>query len=419
MNTVYLAGTAVADQNYPAEVSEEIASLALKEGTFNLYGVDDVLAIERQIRSPATWIIFPATPYSHLCLKLWSSCDDGLYFTRETSVCTNYLLEGLAFNRQFAPQVYLGIAPVQLLAERKLYCGKIIPFPEKEKLEKDRPYALVMRRLPDSWRLDHYLYDGKQLYNGTLATYQGMDFLARSIAEIHGQLKSATTALDTLRYTEEKLSLNRELFKKALYMLKADMETCKYINSLMERAYRQLTKLFEERIRQKHIKRCHGDLKTANLWVQPENTGDNGFEKRERQLLLLDCVDFDARFCNIDTLSDVAMLAVDLEMRIDRASLRNVTSHRGKTQALSFLRNYLYYASEQDKEETWRLLEYYMTEKAMICAYMSVLYDRLFTYGRRYVEVALSHANSLERHLENGLSAVPKRKTGPLPAHSR
>jgi aminoglycoside phosphotransferase family enzyme len=419
MNTVYLAGTAVADQNYPAEVSEEIASLALKEGTFNLYGVDDVLAIERQIRSPATWIIFPATPYSHLCLKLWSSCDDGLYFTRETSVCTNYLLEGLAFNRQFAPQVYLGIAPVQLLAERKLYCGKIIPFPEKEKLEKDRPYALVMRRLPDSWRLDHYLYDGKQLYNGTLATYQGMDFLARSIAEIHGQLKSATTALDTLRYTEEKLSLNRELFKKALYMLKADMETCKYINSLMERAYRQLTKLFEERIRQKHIKRCHGDLKTANLWVQPENTGDNGFEKRERQLLLLDCVDFDARFCNIDTLSDVAMLAVDLEMRIDRASLRNVTSHRGKTQALSFLRNYLYYASEQDKEETWRLLEYYMTEKAMICAYMSVLYDRLFTYGRRYVEVALSHANSLEKHLENGLSAVPKRKTGPLPAHSR
>lgn len=419
MNTVYLAGTAVADQNYPAEVSEKIASPASKEGTFNLYGVDDVLAIERQIRSPATWIIFPATPYSHLCLKLWSSCDDGLYFTRETSVCTNYLLEGLAFNRQFAPQVYLGIAPVQLLAERKLYCGKIIPFPEKEKLEKDRPYALVMRRLPDSWRLDHYLYDGKQLYNGTLATYQGMDFLARSIAEIHGQLKSATTALDTLRYTEEKLSLNRELFKKALYMLKADMETCKYINSLMERAYRQLTKLFEERIRQKHIKRCHGDLKTANLWVQPENTGDNGFEKRERQLLLLDCVDFDARFCNIDTLSDVAMLAVDLEMRIDRASLRNVTSHRGKTQALSFLRNYLYYASEQDKEETWRLLEYYMTEKAMICAYMSVLYDRLFTYGRRYVEVALSHANSLERHLENGLSAVPKRKTGPLPAHSR
>src|SRR5579883_446165 len=419
MNTVYLAGTAVADQNYPAEVSEEIASLALKEGTFNLYGVDDVLAIERQIRSPATWIIFPATPYSHLCLKLWSSCDDGLYFTRETSVCTNYLLEGLAFNRQFAPQVYLGIAPVQLLAERKLYCGKIIPFPEKEKLEKDRPYALVMRRLPDSWRLDHYLYDGKQLYNGTLATYQGMDFLARSIAEIHGQLKSATTALDTLRYTEEKLSLNRELFKKALYMLKADMETCKYINSLMERAYRQLTKLFEERIRQKHIKRCHGDLKTANLWVQPENTGDNGFEKRERQLLLLDCVDFDARFCNIDTLSDVAMLAVDLEMRIDRASLRNVTSHRGKTQALSFLRNYLYYASEQDKEETWRLLEYYMTEKAMICAYMSVLYDRLFTYGRRYVEVALSHANSLEKHLESGLSAAPKRKTGPLPAHSR
>jgi aminoglycoside phosphotransferase family enzyme len=276
-----------------------------------------------------------------------------------------------------------------------------------------------MRRLPDSWRLDHQLYDGKHLYNGTLATYQGMDFLARSIAEMHQQLKPATTALDILRYTEEKLSLNRELFKEALYVLKTDMEICKYINSLMERAYHQLTKLFEERIRKNHIKRCHGDLKTANLWVQPENAGDIGFGKRERQLLLLDCVDFDARFCNIDTLSDVAMLAIDLEMRIDRASLRNVTSHRGKTQALSFLKKYLYYASEQDKEETWRLLEYYMTEKAMICAYMSVLYDRLFTYGRRYVEVALSHANSLEKYLESGLSAIPKRKTGPLPAHSR
>lgn len=369
--------------------------------------------IESEVSSPATRVIFPTAPHRNTCLKLWVPCNNGLYSTEDISACTDYLLDGLAFNRQFASQVYRGIAQVLSVEDQKIYCGPIISHPEEGTLRKDVLYALVMNRLPADWRLDH------QLSNGKVGIYGGMSFLAKSIAEIHKRLIPNGRVADVMRYTTEKLSLNKELFGKALHAQKADVEAYRRIGDLMEQARRQLTKLFELRVREEHVKRCHGDLKTANLWIRPERMGYFGFKKDAPQLLLLDCVDFNAKFCLIDTLSDVAMLAVDLEMRIDHASLRNVANHRGKAQALSFLKNYLDYAGEQDRDETWLLLEYYMTEKAMIYAYMNILYDKLPTLGRRYMEVALEHANNLEKRLEGRLPASLKRKTGPLLAHCR
>jgi len=46
------------------------------------------------------------------------------------------------------------------------------------------------------------------------------------------------------------------------------------------------------------------------------------------------------------------------------------------------------------------LLEYYMTEKAMICAFMSILYDQLPTLGEKYLDVAFAHAQRLQRKLK-------------------
>jgi hypothetical protein len=51
-------------------------------------------------------------------------------------------------------------------------------------------------------------------------------------------------------------------------------------------------------------------------------------------------------------------------------------------------------------------LEYYMTEKAMICAFMSILYDQLPTLGEKYLDVAFAHAQKLQRKLK--LDVVPK-----------
>ena len=50
-----------------------------------------------------------------------------------------------------------------------------------------------------------------------------------------------------------------------------------------------------------------------------------------------------------------------------------------------------------------------MTEKAMVCAYMSILYDGLPTLGEKYLQVILAHSQELAKHLS---SQTDKRITG-------
>jgi len=72
----------------------------------------------------------------------------------------------------------------------------------------------------------------------------------------------------------------------------------------------------------------------------------------------------------------------------DKRYARKLTNH--------FLYTYLRKIKAKDKA-IWPLLEYYLTEKAMVCAYMSILHDELPTLGKKYLDVALGHAQRLEK----------------------
>src|SRR5260370_41514472 len=120
-------------------------------------------------------------------------------------------------------------------------------------------------------------------------------------------------------------------------------------------------------------KRCHGDLKATNLWVRPKSSL-GGLKKNGQELIALDCVDFNPDFCHIDTLSDVAMLAIDIEMHLTSKTDNSINARFGQKLAEHFLYTYLEEAKERS-EAVWPLLEYYMTEKSMVCAYVSILYD--------------------------------------------
>ncbi len=182
-----------------------------------------------------------------------------------------------------------------------------------------------------------------------------------------------------------------------------------WISNLIAQAYKAYRDLFQKRHDAHHIKRCHGDLKTTNLWIEPEKTFLFGLKKYPRQLLALDCVDFNPEFCHIDTLSDVAMLAIDLEMHL--SDWLKMSSNRQEGEALTryFLKCYLGEMKEDSEENSrvlWSLLEYYMTEKSMVCAYVSILYDERPVIGKKYLEVALAHAQRLEKML-NDLGCSP------------
>lgn len=395
----------------PISLSKKIYRF-LKERSLlaKLFYKDFVFHVEEYMESPATRVIFnnnhPAL--QNICLKKWLKCSNGVYETEEQVSCTKYILEGFPFNKRFASDVYLGIAPIIRESADTLHCGSIIKKPDAAKLIFNQPYAIVMKRLEQGWRLDHQLSPDK------LGNERGMEFLAQYVASMHKNLDISPSEMGKPDGLLSKLHFNRRHFQECLNHLQNDPVHFSYRKQINEGGMRWLKSIgwqleqmskahlrdFERRHREKHIKRCHGDLKATNLWVYPTT---KHLEKKD-VLVPLDCVDFNPEFCNIDTLSDVAMLAVDLEMRLIGMSGLAENKVRGQQLAQYFIQTYLDAAGE--KKDVFPILEYYMVEKAMVCAYMSILYDKLPVLGEKYLDVVLTHSQNLASYLPRKIARM-------------
>src|SRR5437588_11853023 len=116
--------------------------------------------IEYEIALTTTRVIFTRSKRTTqpICLKLWQRSDDKVCNDRLVIRDEDYLLEGLEFNRKFAKDVYLGIAPVTLSKDtKKIRRGQLIEMPERSQLEQGVKYALIMKCLNRNWRLDQHL----------------------------------------------------------------------------------------------------------------------------------------------------------------------------------------------------------------------------------------------------------------------
>ncbi len=331
----------------------------------------------------------------NICLKTWLACENSLYSTSDLSRCTEYLLEGLYFNRCFAPDMYLGIAPIFSEEPHSLTCGPLIQEPQINTITMNQSYVLVMKRLDDSSRLDH------QLKISQFGNKQGMEFLATSIANIHQCLEVSPASMGTLELLEAKLETNLKLFRDALQDLpveKRDERNHETISRQLKEFIHLHADLFRQRYAEQPPKRCHGDLKATNLWIDTGHRRNSRNRIKHQRLLALDCIDFRPDFCHIDTLSDVAMLAVDLEMRMTPYTTHSGSNPYGQILADHFILTYLNAANETDRVRP--LLEYYMTEKAMVGAFMSIHFDSLPSLGEKYLKVALAHAAKLEKYLQ-------------------
>jgi aminoglycoside phosphotransferase family enzyme len=245
-----------------------------------------------------------------------------------------------------------------------------------------------------------------------------MQFLACEVANMHRGLRTSPKERGNAVAVAQKWCLNKELFYLSLDKLmlsQEEREKYSRIGSIMEAACKNCAHYFEQRHRGGHIKRCHGDLKAANLWVRSASLTVR-VEHNPKELLALDCVDFQPEFCHVDTLSDVAMLAVDIEMHLGRYTGKCGDGFSSWELTEHFLKTYLRAVGQQKRHKEshqtiWTLLEYYMTEKALICAFMNILYDELPGQGKRYLDVALSHARRLQRIVTN--SRLPARCSKP------
>jgi aminoglycoside phosphotransferase family enzyme len=364
-------------------------------------------SIEKRIITYASRIFYIEDKGHKFCVKMYRPLNDDLYQTNDPFLRAMYLLEGFNFNSQHAPEVYIGLGQIQLVLQNgenedtasALTLYEILTSPQKDDLEKDKEYGLVMKRLNDDWQLSALLPD-------MLANNKGMEVLAQQIALMHQRLSQEPQDLanalqkGSTKQLQEKLDLNKKLFSKALEILSLAEDENHYtaIPDILTLAYKDFQRDFAQREKNHHIKHCHGDLKATNLWLFPEREGMADFLRHKTHLLALDCIDFMPEFCCIDTLSDVAMLAIDIEF-YNNDSIKSIeNSFSERTLATHFLETYLQLAQDQ-QSNVWRLLNYYMLEKAMIGTYGSIIKYGELEIGKRYLYLANKYATYLQSQL--------------------
>jgi len=307
--------------------------------------------------------------------------------------------EALRWNKLFASGVYRGLSAILDQNEKEIWIGAICNDPAEEENGQgaERDYALIMEPLPDEQRLDLLLNLLIQEQNSE-ACEKVIDILAEQVAYMHKKLvEPAEKEIDGLQVgsieqLRKKLEHNMSFLKKVIERKDGDRyRQYRWLKRGLQQILQhpQYVSSFEQRMGNQYIKRCHGDLKAPNIWIdlsELENHKENG-----QCVKILDTVDFKPLYCNIDILSDFAMLVADLlvRMRATRRAERMIERMIGRYLQLT----------GQVNERARSVLSYYVIEKAVVGATVNILYDNAPNLGLAFFEIAEKRMKALEREL--------------------
>lgn len=339
-----------------------------------------------------------------------------------------YQLEALHWNRKFAPGVYIGLACILGWSYNpySIVMGEILKNPTERMLIPNAEYAIVMQELQKDRRLDFLL--NKENEN-SCQTY--IRLLTEYMAYMHTELvEPPTPSLYNLRWgsyeqVQKKLVENLKLLdlvqivsendtpdssnllKDTLWQVlpqslfrryldhhikrcRGDLKFPKKLKDILDPLKKNINQVFsanpyqqylEQRIKDQRIKHCHGDLKAPHIWIEPQN--DQNISEARNYIRVLDAIDFNPTFNNIDILSDLAMILVDLQARTHSPELVNL-----------MIENYLHLTNQKDKISR-SVLAYYLVEKAIMWAAVSIVYDDLPELGLTFLEVAKKRMEDL------------------------
>lgn len=328
--------------------------------------------------------------------KILQSYEDLRYSLKALSHRQASLIEGLSWNRIFTQKIHLGLARYCDWKHDKseIGIGSIIENPIQNELDPNAEYVLVMRILSEEYRLDKLLEDKNigfpQDYESKLTQFLLHIHTSPLFPVVSSQKEDAWGSVAQLR---NKLIHNFEVVEKPIVADRAILETREYssllstCNILKETvlpilSHDKYQKYFEERIEKQQIKRCHGDLKARNIWIMPEASAYSEFNGG---VSVLDAIDFNPNYCNIDTLSDFAMLIADIYARTGSQNAVN-----------RMISDYLERTHQGDEVSRF-VLHYYLMEKAFVGAYVSILYDDSLELGEAYCVTAQKYLEELKR----------------------
>lgn len=342
-----------------------------------------------------------------IVLKVLRRCKNRrypLHYPKQRRACQ---IEALRYNRLFTPEIYRGIAqlhePIREFSE-SISLGAIIAEPDEAQVmnARGKDFVLVMNCLPLGRRLDVLLREANEIVRDTL-----IESLVERIVFIHSHLSPELEDGNwgNLSNLKKKFKHNIHLFEDARQKLDADELYLSYkpaydpFKSILNDFYAALntySESFEKRVKEHRIKRCHGDLKSTNIWVMPYDYILD--QKQHRNVKILDTIDFNAMYSNIDVLSDLAMLAVDIYVIVKEYRCID-----------RLLKAYLEKTHQQDRD-AWNVLYYYLFEKSVVCAALSIIDEHNPERGQLCLDYARHWLMKLPLSfkLENGVNELTK-----------
>jgi aminoglycoside phosphotransferase family enzyme/predicted kinase len=195
----------------------------------------------------------------------------------------------LELNRRLCPEVYLAVTAI--------YEGDI-GFSFDDTVGEVAEYAVKMRELPHGWFLSELLAKhavGEAEVNRVISRLHSFYESEASRSEIEEWGKPAKLKIST----EENFVQVTPFVGNTLSPLAFDA-----IRHFTNKFYVANETLFEQRIQQRRIRDCHGDLRLDHVHLTPEAT------------TIFDCIEFNDRFRFIDIANDLAFLAMDFDFEM-------------------------------------------------------------------------------------------------------
>jgi aminoglycoside phosphotransferase family enzyme len=194
-----------------------------------------------------------------------------------------YCEEEIRLNRRFSPQMYLNIYPIYS-------DGKDVSF---KKIGKIIDYAVQMKRMDTKKEMLRLVEQGR------VKTTQ-INALAKIIADFHTREKSLQLNYQPAFIAKEYSDISSVLSKVKKNLPK---EISTQVKQCIKESFLFIHKNSDfilQRVKSGCFKDCHGDLHMRNIFLYSKP-------------ILFDCIEFEKEFRQIDTLNDLAFLAMDLE----------------------------------------------------------------------------------------------------------
>ncbi|MDE5443723.1 AAA family ATPase [Bradyrhizobium sp. CSA207] len=201
--------------------------------------------------------------------------------------------EEIRINRPLAPQIYHRVAAITEEPD-----GSIRVDGHGRPIE----YAVDMSRFDENRTLDHLAKAG--LLDADLASA-----VARAIAASHaaaprdektwasGETSDETSGEAWASSIPALIDGNTNGLRKGKHLATAEIGQ---LGKASHEAFKRVRALLDERSRRGFVRRCHGDLHLANIVLI------------DRQPVLFDAIEFDARIATVDVLYDLAFTLMDL-----------------------------------------------------------------------------------------------------------